>query len=101
MATERGKEDKMSFFLASENGFVSDVATAQGWNDVIDFVDEHLPAASPLSDFCNTGVTTNIQGVVGDIVKILPSVNDKAVRSILQELKTNLAKVKEIAIISQ
>lgn len=90
----------MSFFLASENGFVSDLATAKGWADVVEVVDAKLPAISPLADLCNSGTTTYMQEVINDINKLLPSV-DKDVRSTLEGLKSGLQKCKEIAIVSQ
>lgn len=90
----------MSLYLASENGYVADIATATGWDDLSTEVSSKLFGGA-LIDFINNGTTENPQEVTMDIVKVLPSIKNVEVKNTLQGLKTALEKCKEIAILSQ
>lgn len=90
----------MSFFLVSEGGYVGELASINGFMEMVAIVKSIKPYGY-LADFVNDGQTTDISEVINEIDQVIPEVTMQSVKSTLEELKLNLGKAKEIAIISQ
>lgn len=91
----------MSYSLFDSQGVhISQVASIGGMNDVLDFVDR-FPKWGPLSNFLNTGETSDVLGVLNEIKFLVGYATDPGVRETLLELAVNLEKVKGPAIISE
>lgn len=91
----------MSYYLADRDGYVGEVASITGYKEMREEVLRHLPLTSPLGLFLTDGETDSMEYVIKDIDSVLPKVSIQSVKSTLQELKSNLAKAKEIAIVAQ
>lgn len=85
--------------LYSENGYVQDVANNKGWWDTISALTKLQ--TGELVMFAQEGKTVNPKGVIADIDKLLPQINYKKVKDILESLREGLTKCQEIAIISE
>jgi hypothetical protein len=90
----------MSYFLVSENGYVGDVASINGYAEMCTVVRTIKPYGH-LAEFLNDGQTRDIQEVIRDIEDIVSHITIQSVRNTLEELKGNLGKVTELAIITQ
>lgn len=91
----------MSYFLADRDGYVGEIASINGYMEMREEVLRHLTLTSPLGLFLADGETDSMEYVIKDIDSVLPKISIQSVKSTLEELKSNLIKAKEIAIVSQ
>jgi hypothetical protein len=86
----------MAYNLADDNGTIDQIASVGGMNDLLTFV-QRLRVSGPLSDFINTGQTSDVQGVITEIGLIVPYCTDPSVKDTLLNLKESLGAVKGTA----
>jgi hypothetical protein len=93
----------VSFGLYSEQGYLADLASIEGWSDVVDFLkDQKCAEECPeLASFAETGYSYSPAKVKAELGKLLVSVRirDSSVRDTLKNLEAKLARAKEIAIV--
>lgn len=90
----------MAYNLYSENGFVGQIATITGMQELDEFVqvNPYLPA---LKELVSNGETQRVTELKDDCQKALRAASiSPAVRQTVQELSQMLQKVNEIAIVS-
>ena len=88
----------MGYTLYDVDGYVDVLGSAHAlWVLLLGI--EKIDKTGLLYDFVVTGKTRDPEGVIEDIVKILPQINDVNVKSSLETLQEKLQKCKEIALI--
>lgn len=81
----------MSYTLFNQSGPIHHIASVQGMNDILDFI-EKMRVWGPLKDFLETGETANPQGVAKDITMYLPYCSNSDVKATLLQLKEGMEK---------
>jgi len=81
----------MSYVIASAQGEVGFLASVQGLNDVVDFV-ERVTKRGPLTEFLETGQTENIPEVIKELGLLIPYATNLDVKATLTVLRNNLEK---------
>jgi len=88
----------MAYSLCSENGFVGSLASIEGYGDMISAANQSLGVYA-LKEFFARGVTKNPAQVIRDIDSLVASSMDSEVRHSFMNLKSLLAKVREVGIV--
>jgi len=88
----------MSYALFSEDGYKRDVASINGYYEMLKFCMENGGAA--LKSFVENGQTEDVQDTRADIENVMAKCSDPDVKKTLQGLLDGLQGIKEIAIIS-
>lgn len=91
----------MTYILADRNGYVSELASTTGLAQMRTAVLTFLSPTAPLARFINDGETAEMNNVIQDINFVIGKISSTTVRHTLEELKQNLSKAKEVAIIAQ
>lgn len=90
----------MSYVLYDINGYVADVASVCGYDDLYQFVKKQ--AGVPyLKTFMDNGETEQQTAVISDIAFILPKCTDLTIKPTLSALSDSLKKAQGIAIVSE
>lgn len=89
----------MSYTLYSENGYVQDIASVNGYYEMLKFCMEN--GGDYLKTFVEKGESDYPDKVRQDIFNVLPKCSDPGVKKTLEELIEGLEGIKEIAIISE
>lgn len=90
----------MGYHLYSEADFVCDVASINGYNQLVEFVNTFSGKQS-LKLFFTFGSTRKLKETIKDIDALIPATTNMSIRQTLENLKVGLSNVKEIAIISE
>lgn len=88
----------MSYALFYEEGYKKDIASVNGYYELLKFCMENGGAA--LRSFVETGESEQVPAVMEDITNVIPKCSDVSVKATLEGLLDGLKGVKEIAIIS-
>lgn len=90
----------MSYTLFSKQGPVDHLASVQGLDNLITFL-QKLKAWGPLKDFLDDGETTDIPAVLKDITMYLPYATNPDVKATMLHMKDCLEKSSKWAGISE
>lgn len=90
----------MGYHLYSENDFVCDVGSVNGYSQLVEFVNTFSGKQS-LKLFFKYGATRKVEDTIKDIDTLIPATTNITLKKTLETLKDGLSKVKEIAIISE
>lgn len=90
----------MTYILAGERGYICDLASISGYDDLEKFVDK-MPNVMALRELIDDGTTRRIETVKRNIREVLPKVTDINVKKVLEVMLKGLNKCSEVAIISQ
>lgn len=90
----------MGYHLYSEEDFVCDVGSINGYDSMVTFVKTFANKPN-LIGFLTKGTTRDIKETIDEITSIIPRTSSVSIKNTLESLKDGLSKVKEIAIISE
>jgi hypothetical protein len=88
----------MSFYIYDSNGYVGDLASNKGLNDLAEYIEKH-PDADELGKLIKEGYVLKTEQLMEEL-KLLSAPKDSDIQDSLNNLKTLIEKSSDVIIIT-